>query len=157
MLSGHKTCTRRYWDKNYATRFSEGDLIAAYNRSPRARGVEVATLVLTETPRRECLRDMPDEDYAEEGFEWMAAHPISVPKTLDGAPFDHDSLGLESFRRWQSSDDAMWVIRFIVVAFNGPNIQTHVKPDLKALIADSLNERLRTLWEAQVATAGLPT
>lgn len=148
LLSGRKTCTRRDWTHDYARRFKAGALVQAYNRSPRAHGVEVATLRLTEAPVHQPLRLMSDVDYVAEGFDWMAANPASVPKTLDGAPFDHDTLGWPAFRAWQRSDDAMWVIRFELVAYHGPNILAHVKPEHRALIQGSLTENLRALWAA---------
>lgn len=146
LLAGQKTCTRREWDHGYAARFKAGDLVAAYNRSPRARGVEVATIRLTAAPTYEPLSDMPDSDYEAEGFGWMAANPTSVPKKIDGSWFNFDALGWPHFRESQASSGAMHVIRFELVAFHGPNILAQVRPDHRALIQASLTENLRALW-----------
>jgi len=47
LVAGRKTCTCRDWDGDYAQRFRVGDVIAAYDRSPRYRGTQIATLRLT--------------------------------------------------------------------------------------------------------------
>jgi hypothetical protein len=145
LLAGQKTCTRRDWDHDYARRFAAGEDVLAFNRSPRARGVQLATIRLTAAPTFEPLSAMPDADYFGEGFAWMAEYPGSVPKTMDGAPFDHENLGWPAFRAWQRSDRTMWVIRFELIAYHGPNILKHVPDAQRALILASLPEKLRPL------------
>ena len=71
LVAGRKTCTCRDWDGDYAQRFRVGDVIAAYDRSPRYRGTQIATLRLTHDATYGRLIDVLggfDAAYEAEGF-----------------------------------------------------------------------------------------
>ena len=152
MLAGHKTVTRREWDDAYGSRFRAGELVGAYNRSPRVHGWRVAVIRLTEQPRPEPLSAMPDSDYEGEGFGWMQAHPSSTPKTLWGEPFDATSLSRERFARWQQSGETMWVVRFELVQVDAEGF-AKLPAVQQVLIADTLAPAVRHLYERAAVPA----
>lgn len=118
LVTGNKTCTRRDWDYGYAARFQSGELVQAYDRSPRARGQQIATVRLTQKPECELLSEMPDSDYEAEGFAWALAHPAVFTKTIEGLPSGHfirEVCTRAGFERWRNSGEAMYVVRFELV------------------------------------------
>lgn len=78
LLAGEKTVTRRAWTPEHAARFREGDLVDAWNRSPRvgrSRGArKVATIRLTRDPWLQHTDEMRPEDFRREGFRWLREH-----------------------------------------------------------------------------------
>ena len=73
VLAGRKTRTRRLWDDDYAKRFHKGDIIQAWDHSPRTRkGKKVAEIILTAEPRKEPINLMTDDDFEKEGFAFLA-------------------------------------------------------------------------------------
>ena len=123
LLAGRKTCTCRDWEADYANRFKAGDLIAAYDRSPRFKGTQIATLRLTHDAAYGTLIDVVgsfDAAYEAEGFayydEQVAAGNAKVRKAIER------NLGVdqgETLRDWLafSAGWGEWVVRFEVVAF----------------------------------------
>ncbi len=112
LVAGEKTVTRREWQPNHASRFQPGDLVAAYDRQPRFGGKQIATIrIVSVTWER--FQDMPDSDYAGEGFEYLAAHPELLPKS--GPYSDAYMVSRSRFAEWQESPDGSWVIRFELV------------------------------------------
>lgn len=115
LLAGRKSCTRRAWNDAYARTFHAGDLVLAYDRSPRVGGRRIATLQLTQVPVKEFIGLAPDADYEAEGFAWFEEHPdalheleargVSLP-----VPF-------ERFAEWRIANALVeqWVVRFRVV------------------------------------------
>ena len=95
LLEGKKTVTRRKWSDKYALMFKKGDLVKAYDKSPRSGGKHRATIRLTHDPYKECLIDMPEEDIANEGGLW-------------------DSKD-EFISLFPDSNTIVWVIRFEVI------------------------------------------
>lgn len=57
---------------------------AAYDRSPRQHGNRIAVIRLVDAPRHEPMTQMPDSDYAAEGWEWLYRHPEYLPNRLFG-------------------------------------------------------------------------
>lgn len=112
LIHGHKTVTRRDWDDDYARRFSPGELVAAFNRSPRHRGDKIATIrIVSVTKERDA--DALDEDWEAEGFAWFCEHPEALPK---GNRLGYlDSVSWESFDDWRQGGGWSWVCRFEVV------------------------------------------
>lgn len=112
LLAGAKTVIRRSWRRRYAERFQlAGDLVRAYDRSPRKGGQHVANLqVLSVTYEPDSLA--PDLDYEAEGFAWLRDHPEYWPVTLNDRPFDPWRLSWEWFSQWRLGGGASWVIRF---------------------------------------------
>jgi uncharacterized protein YqfB (UPF0267 family) len=95
LLAGRKTVTRRAWNDDYAGKFRAGDLVQAYNRSPRFGGQRVAYIRLTADPYWERLADMPEADLAAEGGLWATREEFIAAM---GGP-----------------EQTVWVIRFEVV------------------------------------------
>lgn len=144
LLAGAKTCTRRDWSDDYGARFREGELVSAYDRSPRIHGRRLGTVRLTAQPRREPRTLMPDSDHAAEGFEWMTRHPETWPKTLWGEPFDHFSLSPEWFRRCQQDGGRSdWVIRFELVDVDLDGLQALREDWRRAILNDHSSEVAR--------------
>lgn len=105
LVAGQKTCTRRAWDARYAARFKSGQLVQAYDRQPRFRGKPVAIIRLTADPELQNTRDIPEEDYKREGFEYLQAAGIKVDGLLPQA----------LWTAWQIIPRDMWVVRFELV------------------------------------------
>ncbi|MBA2708228.1 MAG: ASCH domain-containing protein [Gemmatimonadaceae bacterium] len=70
LLAGRKTCTCRDWTDGYAKRFRAGDLVAAYDRSPRFRGTQIATIRLTHNATHGVLPEIVPDWYEREGFAY---------------------------------------------------------------------------------------
>jgi len=107
LLAGVKTVTRRGWTLEYGGRFHAGDLVDAWNRSPRTgrfKGAhKVATIRLTTDPHVEALGRMTEDDYRREGFEWLRANGFKA--TVDRIVAD-----------WTTNPNrAVWVVAFEVV------------------------------------------
>lgn len=135
LVAGAKTVTRREWDDEYAAQFRAGQLVAAYDRSPRFRGRQVAVIRLTAAPTYEPNAAMPDSDYAAEGFEWLHAHPEALPKTLWGKPCTLDDFSRDGFERWRRNGGSMWVVRFELVQVLAPQPAAMVQqPRLEGLV-----------------------
>ena len=109
LLAGRKTCTRRNWAKSHARKFHAGDLVAAYDRSPRHKGRQVATIRLTHDPMLEPLNSVRSrpEDYEAEGFDYMHEHSLDIDKFTASM----------TWMRWlQAPDDVFWwTVRFELV------------------------------------------
>lgn len=67
LLAGKKTATRREWNDDYARRFQEGEVVQAYNKSPRHGGKKIAEIRLTKAPFKQKLGDMTHNDFIKEG------------------------------------------------------------------------------------------
>jgi len=107
LLASAKTETRRDWKNGYAHKFHRGDLVAAYNRNPKFRGEQVATILLIEDPVRESLLDpLPAGAWEAEGIPWLLAHGIRRNKSLPTTE--------EEFRAW-CREAQPWIVRFKLV------------------------------------------
>ena len=115
LLAGRKTVTRREWDDRYAATFHAGELVAAYDRQPRFRGVQIATIRLIANPTFEPMAAMPDGDYEGEGWAYFAEHPEQRPKTILGQVVTPATFTRGGFEHWRSGGGEMWVIRFDLV------------------------------------------
>ncbi len=105
LLAGMKTVTRREWNDSYARQFEAGDLVAAYDRSPRYGGRQVATLRLLCAPYQENIADAPEEDYVAEGLEWMNARGLRANRMPPNL----------FWSAWRRSRAVVWVVRFELV------------------------------------------
>jgi len=112
LLAGAKSVTRREWDHEYARRFRAGDVVLAYDRSPRAHGRHVATIQLTQAPTWEALGMMPDSDYEAEGFAWFERHPEELRKLEQRGIYL--PVPFARFKKWRQENGACheWVVRF---------------------------------------------
>jgi len=100
-----KTVTRRHWNDDWARRWQKGDYAMAYDKNPQWGGSEVALIQLTADPYKERASAIPDEDWVNEGFEYLE----SVGEKVNG------QTPREFWDEWRASDDELWVIRFRVV------------------------------------------
>jgi hypothetical protein len=66
-LQGKKTVTRRFWKSKYAAKFHEGDIVDAYDKSPRNGGKKIGHIRLTKDPYKQPLENMTEEDFQREG------------------------------------------------------------------------------------------
>jgi len=69
LLAGKKSCTRRCWSYDYGERFKTGDIVQAYDKSPRFGGKQIAIIEIT-AAYWEYLQDMPKSDLEAEGGLW---------------------------------------------------------------------------------------
>lgn len=106
LLAGAKTMTRRDWSPEYAARFHVGDLVDAWNRSPRvgrAKGARrVATIRLARDPYQQFPSEMLRGDFIREGFEWLEANGYA--ETV--AQIRED---------WRDDPHPLWVVEFELV------------------------------------------
>ncbi len=114
LVFGPKRCTRRDWTPRYAAMFHKDDLVSAWDKSPRIGGKRVATVRLLRDPHLEPVSEMPDSDYALEGFEWIYSHPEYVPKRLFNRPCTRADFSPAGFENWRQSGRLMWVVRYEV-------------------------------------------
>ena len=112
LLAGSKSCTRREWDAGYAAKFHKGDIVQAWDKSPRFHGKHVADICLRAAPTLEPISTMPSIDYVREGFEWLYHHPQSVDTKRFGA------FAWEDFEAWRRSGGDFWVVRFELVVIH---------------------------------------
>ena len=123
LRAGAKSATRRDWKDVHASRFHVGDLVDAYDRSPRNHGHKIATIRVVSVTR-EPFSAMPDSDYDAEGLRWLYDHSsprlgataILMPTHLWGEPINRQHLSRRCFSYWQKKAGAMWVLRFVVVS-----------------------------------------
>lgn len=112
LLAGAKTVTRRGWYDDYARRFKLGDIIHAYDRSPRHHGNHVATIRIVSCTKKPDA-ETSHSDYEDEGLEWLTEHPESLPKGNRIAYLDGCSR--EFFEDWRRSGGSIWLVPFEVV------------------------------------------
>ena len=105
LLEGVKTVTRRAWKSKYAARFHKGDMVVAYDKMPYHGGNRAALLKLTCNPYLESTKNLPLEDWVNEGFAFMEEQGL----TIKG---EHPAV---FWLRWMSEPEDMFVIRFKVV------------------------------------------
>ena len=110
LLAGVKTVTRREWAAKYANSFRAGELITAYDKSPRVHGKPVAKIRLTAAPTLQPDSSAPDSDYEAEGFGWLERNPQHLP--AGGNVAWMETVSRETFDRWRDSGGQHWVVRF---------------------------------------------
>jgi uncharacterized protein YqfB (UPF0267 family) len=108
LLAGHKTVTRRYWKPSHAAMFKRGDIVQAWDKSPRYGGKKVAEIKII-TVYQEDKINAPDDDYEKEGFKYMCDAGIKID----------NSWGLPTPTYWyawklenREEFKTVWVIRF---------------------------------------------
>lgn len=105
LIAGRKTVTRRDWTPQHAAKFHTGQVVDAWDKSPRFGGKPVATIQIISVTH-EPMRMMPDSDYEAEGFAYLHA-------TSDGAP-NHMKIDTSpaGFDQWRQSGGNKYVVRF---------------------------------------------
>lgn len=109
-----KDVTRREWDDTYAARFQKGDVIGATDRTFRVGGKQFGVIRLLEKPYKESEAEMPDRDYAGEGFEFLEAFPRFKPARWANVNL---RVKFEDDRRY---GDEFWVVRFEILDITRP-------------------------------------
>jgi hypothetical protein len=108
-VAREKNVTRRDWDEEYAERFYAGTRGIAVNKQLRFGGEKIGTFRLTAKPSYESEAQMPDRDYAGEGFEFLDQYPYLKPKMWANTnlklKFDEDRRAAE----W------LWVVRYEIL------------------------------------------
>lgn len=102
LLAGVKTVTRRAWSPRHAAQFHAGDVVTAYDRSPRNHGRPVAKIQLVCDPYVENTSQMTLASYEREGLIWLHEHGYAVP----------DDLRLNA---WRDRAEDVYVIEFDLV------------------------------------------
>lgn len=124
LLAGAKTRTRRAWQTPYARQFKRGMLCKAYDKSPRFHGRQVATVRLTDDPRRQSTKYMTTDngfvdplntDWFREGIDWMARNGYQPPRRSFGG-IDPTNTWRAWFDAWKKADMLMWVVDFELVS-----------------------------------------
>lgn len=108
ILARRKTVTRREWDPRYADRFYEGQVLDAWNTSPRnVRGNphKIATIKLIAKPYLEHARLAPDDDWEGEGFAYLTEIGLTV----------HGHTPEAMWRSWKINNPSLWVVRFEIL------------------------------------------
>lgn len=108
LLADRKSVTRRDWAAKTAAGFKQGDLVQAYNRSPRNGGERVGYIEIAQDPYLENLNKMTGDDFEAEGFAYLEENPGKVPHN---APWG-DEGPLNYFLEWRKRDHQVWVVRF---------------------------------------------
>lgn len=109
LLAGAKTVTRREWNDRYGQSFKAGEVLQAWDRSPRTgKGKRVAMIRLTEAPTKVRANSVMPSDWRGEGFEYMEQHGLTL---FGGKPPG------EVYNAWASAPDEheLWVVRFEVI------------------------------------------
>jgi hypothetical protein len=105
LLTQHKTVTRRDWSDNYAKQFKKGDIVQAWDKSPRYGGKHVADIKLTCDPYRADTCDVPATDWQEEGFQYLTQIGAKVNKQTP----------INVWQGWVECPENLWVVRFELV------------------------------------------
>lgn len=114
VIARRKTVTRRQWNDRYAKTFRAGEIVAAYDKSPRFGGKKIAEIELTHAPYKMPLSQMPDDDYEAEGFAYLHETGTAAPPSSGFRDFS-----MSSFETWRASGGDVWVVRFQVVSVVG--------------------------------------
>lgn len=110
LLAGRKTVTRRDWKPEHAAKFKPGMICDAWNYSPRVvkRNPHKVAEIEIVSVTRESTKDMPDSDYAAEGFGYL--------DEIEGGRY-----WVCFFSRWIRFPETLYVVRFKVVKYlEGP-------------------------------------
>ncbi len=110
LLARAKEVTRRNWKPRHAESFKEGELVQAWDKSPRFKGKKIGIIRLTCAPYLQTTFWMPGEDYEGEGFKYLDEHPELIGPAAKRAGFVPPLI--EAFKRWQHADEILYVIRF---------------------------------------------
>lgn len=107
LLARAKSATRRMWAPSHAAKFRAGQIVDAYDRSPRLGGRRVATIRIARDPWKQRTGLMDDVvDYEREGIRHMAMLSDLAP---DGSRW-HDW-----WHSWKRADELVYVVEFQVI------------------------------------------
>jgi len=103
--AGRKTRTRRDWSLKHAQSYSAGEIVQAYDKSPRQHGQRFGYIRLTQTPFRQSTALLCEKDWGLEGFDYLAEIGALV---FGKRPID-------VWNDWHDHPRDMWVVDFEVV------------------------------------------
>lgn len=119
LLAGRKTCTCRDWEPEYAKKFRAGELVAAFDRSPRYGGKQIATLRLTHDATFGVLKDIVPDAYEREGFayydEQVAAGNEKAIAAVKRGLHLPEGVTLRRYLDVAGGSWGEWIVRFEVV------------------------------------------
>lgn len=127
-----KTTTLRQWATSHAQHFHEGDIVDAWDRSPRQHGQRFGRVLLTARPQLGIIRthvlassagpEHDDETLTEalwrsEGFAYFHEHPEHRPSKLFGKSTAGIDFGIKWFEEWclEHYADPFYLVRFTVL------------------------------------------
>jgi hypothetical protein len=100
-----KSVTRRDWDRGYAHTFQKGELVQAYDRSPRFGGKRFGMIGILEKPYVESTDQIPDSDWEAEGFAYLEG----IGATMNGM------TPRRLWDMWHLKPSFQWVVRFEII------------------------------------------
>ena len=100
-----KNCTRRDWKLIHAQNFHAGDIVGALDKQFQYGGVQFGIIKLLMDPYQENTRDIPDEDFKNEGFVYLS----KINAKVDGLTPD------QLWKAWHIYPRVLWVVRFEVI------------------------------------------
>jgi len=109
LLAGRKSRTRRSWDDEYAARFKTGDMVQAWDKSPRFKGKRIAIIQILGVRKEDIFR-MPAEDYEREGFAYFAEQGMRI----------RGQVPQEAFAEWQRAGGDYYVVDFQIMSIIQP-------------------------------------
>ncbi len=113
LVAGRKTVTRRDWKPKHASSFRKGEIVQAWDKSPRFGGKKIAEIRLTQAPYLESTADAPDADYEAEGFQYLQERFLPI----DGV------AAITFWRLWHDDPAMLYVVRFELVTEREPEPQ----------------------------------
>lgn len=127
LVAGHKSCTRRDWSEEYASRFRAGEIATALNRQRRHGGQPVAAVRILQAPYFESTALAPESDWKAEGFEYLETLGVKVDKMRPRV----------LWRVWHhpSMAHGMWVVRFELVELTALGLQLRDQDKIGAGVA----------------------
>jgi len=114
-VARRKTVTRRFWKPSHAKKFVKGFEFDALDTATFQGGQKIGTGRMTVTAYQESLLDMPDEDYAGEGFTFLREFPCLIPSRAAKEIWAQDRCSERSFRQWRDQGSLLYVARFEVL------------------------------------------
>lgn len=102
LVAGRKTRTRRDWAESHFKKFHIGDLVQAWDHSPRTRNAKrIGTIRITGL-KRENIALMPDEDFEKEGFAYLQEAGLKI----------WGKTPRRAFEDWMDSEREYYVVDF---------------------------------------------
>lgn len=99
LLAGEKSVTRRDWKWQHRDRIRDGDVLDAWDFSPRVKGRPIGKIRVLSIDRQP-ISEMPDSDYEAEGFAYIQSR------------YGGYTTSRESFKAWRESPIKLFVVRF---------------------------------------------
>lgn len=118
VVAKKKTETRRNWKDDYATSFKEGEMIQAYDFSPRSGHGKFIAGIRIKSVTREDLCFMVEEDYIAEGFHFLDRHQQMIPDVKGSPIAQHKGERYPCrsfFDAWRQVPGMVWVVRFEIL------------------------------------------